>query len=967
MKKKMISALVLCAVLLTLLPAAALPAGAANAVTDVSTVAEFKTALENNAGAHVRLQADITFTAANAADSDFGVILGTGYYTIDLNGRKIEYNYTGYSGDPNGAPLATHYAKSLTVNGPGDVVGGSYAVEQSNQFGVLTVNGGTLRGVMNSGIRMTGGIAYINGGTVTGNFYGVFHEDGIVVLNGGTVKSVVYRNMGQTAQKYGVIENGIFTGNANLEDIVLIVDSLTISAGSGIRVTRGGGLVVNRALITNGTFTYESGLKSIGGMASISSDAQVHINRDVTFQTLEIRAHGQLTIENGATVTVTGSFVNDGGGLNAKAGSLVLLGSIDHRGHSEGVPELEELEGGGVPGPDPRDFSSETAAAERLKALGLFQGVGTNPDGSTTFDLARSPSRVEALVMLIRLLGKEDAALNGAFTHPFTDVPEWADKYVGYAYTNQLTNGVSASKFGTGDASCTMVLTFVLRALGFSDAEGVDFTWDQPEPLALSAGILPEGVHAESFLRADVALVSEAALSAKLKNSGDSLLDRLISEGAVMQIPKLTVVGDWPCGEAALQEAFLNYYPLYVRYLGEPTDFVQSGLIWKWDERVTADMVGYDASDNSIQMGPLDQHREALERGDYSLLYLQMMHETAHLFMQYDNKNVDFSFGQWIWEGSALIAEYLTTRNEGDFLSNTIVETYDLHSALGWDQLNGVLSDGLKVERSIVDRNATAALAILTDVLSYDSDFDLVRRVYDAIKEEMNLQGSARITAEAYGRILDAAARGRLIDGMKPSAWLFSQPVANTEGKTGAFLNAVPFRPVFDLQEPIDILVTPFRRVLDSHGDLAEELLSGISVNVSLFDSKNEPVASRDVFVQQDNTLVSFSDLTLAPGAYKIQAQATVDGSLVFSVNYFLAVDPERKNALNAGDRLVFITTDEQGCLVEDASVTVSGSTDILSGNGYAAVRVAVGKSVSFEGRTYSKPVSMRIIPLAVN
>ncbi|NLA87894.1 MAG: hypothetical protein GX847_11580, partial [Clostridiales bacterium] len=467
MKIRKLCAFILCGMLMALqLGLATEPGEAADEVADVSTVAELKTALENNAGAHVRLQADIIFSTTSATDRDFGIILGEGHYTIDLNGCKIEYNYIGSSGDPNGTPLATNDAKGLTINGPGTIIGGTYAVEQCNQFGVLTVNGGTLKGVMNSGIRMTGGIAYINGGTVTGNFYGVFHEDGIVVLSGGTVKSVQFKNMGRSPRKYGVIENGVFTGNTNLEDIILMVGDLTISPDSSIKVTRGGGLIAN-SLVTQGTFTYESGLKSIGGAANISSDAQVHISRDVTFRTLEIQERGQLYIENGATVTITESFVNDKGGVIARDGSMVLLGSIDHRGHSEGVAELATIEDDG--GPDPRDFTSETAAAERLKALGLFQGVGTNPDGSPNFNLESPPTRVEALVMLIRLLGREEEALSGSWEHPFTDVPEWADRYVGYAFVNKLTNGISSVKFGTGAASCKMYLTFVLRSLGYSD------------------------------------------------------------------------------------------------------------------------------------------------------------------------------------------------------------------------------------------------------------------------------------------------------------------------------------------------------------------------------------------------------------------------------------------------------------------------------------------------------------------
>jgi hypothetical protein len=348
------------------------------------------------------------------------------------------------------------------------------------------------------------------------------------MLNGGTVKSVRYRNMGRPPQKYGVIENGVFTGNTILEDIVLIADNLTVSAGSSLKVIRGGGLIVNNSFISNGTFTYESGLKSIGGEALISKDFQVSIAQDVTFNTLNMQDHGRLRIENGATVTVSGAFATEQGcGVVAENGTLRLLGSIDHRGHSEGVPELAALEGGGGPGMGPRDFTAATTAAERLKALGLFQGAGTNPDSNTKFDLARAPSRIEVLIMLIRLLGREGEALSGNWTHPFTDVPEWADKYVGYAFENKLANGSSATTFGTGLASCQMYLTFVLRTLGYSDVGGADFTWDKPEALALSVGIMPEEVHAENFLRADLVLISEAALSAKLKNSRDTLLDTL--------------------------------------------------------------------------------------------------------------------------------------------------------------------------------------------------------------------------------------------------------------------------------------------------------------------------------------------------------------------------------------------------------------------------------------------------------
>lgn len=172
------------------------------------------------------------------------------------------------------------------------------------------------------------------------------------------------------------------------------------------------------------------------------------------------------------------------------------------------------------------DAATVETKAKALKSLGLFRGVS-----DTEFDLDRSPTRVEALVMLIRTLGNEKEATGGNWKHPFSDVPSWADKYVGYAYEKGLTKGVSDTEFGTGNASAATYVTFMLRALGYSDSVG-DFSWQDPFGLAKTAGILPETVDLEDFLRADVVEISFSALKAKIKDSKDTLGDRLISMGA---------------------------------------------------------------------------------------------------------------------------------------------------------------------------------------------------------------------------------------------------------------------------------------------------------------------------------------------------------------------------------------------------------------------------------------------------
>jgi len=133
--------------------------------------------------------------------------------------------------------------------------------------------------------------------------------------------------------------------------------------------------------------------------------------------------------------------------------------------------------------------------------------------------------------MLIRMLGKEKIAQSGNYSHPFCDIPKWADTYVGYAYSTGLSNGVSAIEFGSGDSTAATFLTFVLRALGYTDKGGADFTWDSPFDLARKTGILTDNVDINVFLRADVAIVVYNALSATIKGTSTTLASKLISEG----------------------------------------------------------------------------------------------------------------------------------------------------------------------------------------------------------------------------------------------------------------------------------------------------------------------------------------------------------------------------------------------------------------------------------------------------
>ena len=175
------------------------------------------------------------------------------------------------------------------------------------------------------------------------------------------------------------------------------------------------------------------------------------------------------------------------------------------------------------------DFTPEEGA-NTLYELGLFQGKGTTANGRPIYALNDTPTRAEAVTMLVRLLGREQEAKAGAWDLPFTDVPEWARPYVGYAYANGLTNGIGADRFGSGQAvTADQYMTFLLRALGYSSE--TDFAWNAAADYGAGLGL--KIADRKAFTRGQVAAVSAAALAQKQKGSALTLAALLQQNGAI--------------------------------------------------------------------------------------------------------------------------------------------------------------------------------------------------------------------------------------------------------------------------------------------------------------------------------------------------------------------------------------------------------------------------------------------------
>ena len=172
--------------------------------------------------------------------------------------------------------------------------------------------------------------------------------------------------------------------------------------------------------------------------------------------------------------------------------------------------------------------------ADALNLLGLFRGTNAG------YELERSPSRIEAIIMLIRLLGEDSPALQNDTVSPFLDLSDWEDgkRYVAYAYRMRYTNGTGPTTFGPNQNSALeQYLTFVLRALGYRD--GVDFQWDSTcRDLAVAIGLLDAeeltAIARDGFRRDHVVAISWRALDCRLQDgSGDTLAQRLIRQGVI--------------------------------------------------------------------------------------------------------------------------------------------------------------------------------------------------------------------------------------------------------------------------------------------------------------------------------------------------------------------------------------------------------------------------------------------------
>lgn len=188
--------------------------------------------------------------------------------------------------------------------------------------------------------------------------------------------------------------------------------------------------------------------------------------------------------------------------------------------------------------------------ADALYLLGLFKGTDKG------YELDKTLTREQGIVMLLRLIGKETEALATTADCPFDDVYDWAKPYIAYAYEKGITLGVSEDAFGYGQKlTDAQFLTMLLRALGYDDtADDAPFTWDNPYELSKDVGLISEAEADASFTRGDMVEVCYNLLKAPFNGEEKTVVDQLKEDGVVTEQAE-TLAEEVASGEKELDDA----------------------------------------------------------------------------------------------------------------------------------------------------------------------------------------------------------------------------------------------------------------------------------------------------------------------------------------------------------------------------------------------------------------------------
>lgn len=145
---------------------------------------------------------------------------------------------------------------------------------------------------------------------------------------------------------------------------------------------------------------------------------------------------------------------------------------------------------------------------------------------------------MEALVIVIRLMGLESRANEFTGANPFTDTPDWGRDFAAFAYSEGIAFGVGGGQFAPNRYVTYQEFTaFLLRVLGYSESNG-DFAFAQALNKAVEVGLYSSNqrnvaANATQFTRADTVVSMVNALMTNSRGTTTRLIDRLVADDVI--------------------------------------------------------------------------------------------------------------------------------------------------------------------------------------------------------------------------------------------------------------------------------------------------------------------------------------------------------------------------------------------------------------------------------------------------
>ncbi len=161
---------------------------------------------------------------------------------------------------------------------------------------------------------------------------------------------------------------------------------------------------------------------------------------------------------------------------------------------------------------------------EYLKNLGLIKG-GNNGELNENTNLTRE----ESVVIILRMLGKEEEAKAYTESH-FTDIEDrWSEPYINYAYNQDIVSGVGDDKFAPKDnVTIKQLFTLFLRSMGYTADWGKENVFKKGLCFGLGRDLDPSTNEKEQARRGDAFIIFANAIEIPIKSEEETCVLRNI-------------------------------------------------------------------------------------------------------------------------------------------------------------------------------------------------------------------------------------------------------------------------------------------------------------------------------------------------------------------------------------------------------------------------------------------------------